>query len=556
MSELIAALLSPLPHHREIARQFHALSVPEQLRQLRGALDQVPEQHLPKLMALLPKELNQPWLPLPGPQTQALESPADVLLYGGAAGGGKTDLGLGAAITRHKRSLICRRVYRELESARDRAFDIVGTRDGYNSQRDVFRLGDGKQLQFFAAQYPGDERSQQGQPKDLLVIDEAAHWLESMVRYLMGWVRTTDTNQRTRTILCTNPPTEYEVADSDGGEWLIRMFAPWLDPGYADRAQPGELRWVISDEEGKDRWVEGPGEYVVEGLDDPVKAKSRTFIPAKVDDNPYLLRTDYKASLQAMPEPLRSAMLQGDWFASRVDNAFQVIPTSWVIEAQRRWKPQPPDDALMTTIGVDVAQGGSDETVLMPRYGSWYAMPKAHRGIDTKDGPAVAGLVFAAMRDGCTIAIDLGGGWGGSAYDHCKQQINNDKSEAVVAFNPSEASTQKARDGKIGFVNKRAEVWWKFREALDPETGAHIALPPDPQLVADLTVPRWKCPSGKYQIESKDDIKKRLGGRSPDRGDAAVIAWHYGHEQAILRSMPRPLRAIVGTRGYKSRFRH
>ncbi len=54
------------------------------------------------------------WLPLPGPQTQAYFSQADVLLYGGAAGGSKSDCGLGLAFTSHKHSLMCRRQYTDL----------------------------------------------------------------------------------------------------------------------------------------------------------------------------------------------------------------------------------------------------------------------------------------------------------------------------------------------------------------------------------------------------------------------------------------------------------
>jgi hypothetical protein len=54
-----------------------------------------------------------PWSPNPGPQTQAFVCQADELFYGGQAGGGKTDLGLGLALIAHKRSLILRRINRD-----------------------------------------------------------------------------------------------------------------------------------------------------------------------------------------------------------------------------------------------------------------------------------------------------------------------------------------------------------------------------------------------------------------------------------------------------------
>lgn len=59
---------------------------------------------------------------------------------------------------------------------------------------------------------------------------------------------------------------------------------------------------------------------------------------------------------------------------------------------------------------------------------------------------------------------------------------------------------------------------------LDPAYGATLALPPDDLLIGDLTAPHWKVTStGRIQIESKDDIRKRIG-RSPDSGDAVMQA--------------------------------
>src|SRR5262249_51226322 len=79
------------------------------------------------------------------------------------------------------------------------------------------------------------------------------------------------------------------------------------------------------------------------------------------------------------------------------------------------------------------------------------------------------------------------------------------------------------RSGKLGFANKRAELWWKMREALEPDGSRQICLPPDPRLLADLTAPRWKLTPRGIQVELKEDTRKRLG-RSPDRGDAVVLA--------------------------------
>src|SRR5690606_40793861 len=69
-------------------------------------------------------------------------------------------------------------------------------------------------------------------------------------------------------------------------------------------------------------------------------------------------------------------------------------------------------------------------------------------------------------------------------------------------------TTAKTRDGLLGFYNKRSEVIWRFREALDPdqEGGSPICLPDDPEMIADLTAPTFKVVNGKIKVESKEDV--------------------------------------------------
>jgi hypothetical protein len=104
----------------------------------------------------------------------------------------------------------------------------------------------------------------------------------------------------------------------------VRWFQPWLDPGFTPKAAPGELRWFIQLGE-EIRWVDGPGAYEVG--DKTYTARSRTYIPARLSDNPYLDRSAYRASLENLREPLRSQLLEGDFTAGRQDEAWQLIPT-------------------------------------------------------------------------------------------------------------------------------------------------------------------------------------------------------------------------------------
>jgi hypothetical protein len=73
------------------------------------------------------------WIPNPGPQTGAYYSEADLLLYGGQGGSGKTDLIAGLALTQHKRSLLLRPQYTDLGALIERVVAIAGTRKGLNS---------------------------------------------------------------------------------------------------------------------------------------------------------------------------------------------------------------------------------------------------------------------------------------------------------------------------------------------------------------------------------------------------------------------------------------
>jgi len=278
-------------------------------------------------------------------------------------------------------------------------------------------------------------------------------------------------------------------------------------------------------------WVDGPGEHMIDGKSQ--LAISCTFIPARLDDNRFLRDTDYRKQLMNLPEPLRFKLLNGDFLAGRADAPSQVIPWAWIEAAQKDWTPDGAHGLKMTTLGVDVAQGGADETVLVALHGTWFATPVRRRGIDTTNGPAVAGLVIEVMRDGCQVNIDLTGGWGGSARDHLMAQ--GIRVEPVVF---SQGSPERTRDGQLTFANRRTELWWKFREALDPVQGDGIALPPDPRLAAQLAAPTWKLRGNAILIESKDDIRKRLG-TSTDDADAVILAWHKRDDALRRQAKPK-----------------
>ena len=123
------------------------------------------------------------WLPQSVPQWQAILSEADELFYGGQAGGGKTDLILGAAVTQHRDSVIFRREYRQMVGARgiiDRSREIIGKAGRYNGQDHVWRdLPGGRSIEFGSMQFERDKHAWQGRPHDLKAFDEITEFLKA-----------------------------------------------------------------------------------------------------------------------------------------------------------------------------------------------------------------------------------------------------------------------------------------------------------------------------------------------------------------------------------------
>ena len=486
------------------------------------------------------------WKPLPGPQTVAYLSPADVVGYGGAAGGGKTDLGLGLAITAHRHSLIMRREACNLRAIIDRARDLLGNLGRFNGNAGVWRdLPGGRQLEFGGCKGPGDEQSYRGRPHELLIFDEADQFTEPMVRFIGGWLRTTIPGQRCRVLITFNPPSSRD------GEWLLSYFAPWIDEQHPNPARPGELRWyAVVDRVEQERPDGTP--FVHEG--ETITPKSRTFIPARLMDNPHLSATAYGATLQALPEPLRSQLLYGNFQVGRQDDAWQVIPTAWVKAAQERWRasPQPPAGQALSCLGVDVAYGGADSTCVAARYGSWFARVKKYQGAVTDSGLKASFLVLREHDGKAVIRVDVIG-YGAACYEALREKVGR----LAVAVNVAEAPQgyegyDRSRLYKL--TNRRTAMYWKLREALDPENGDNLALPPEPELLADLTAPCFEVRASGIVVEPKERLRERIG-RSPDMGDAVCLAHLQTPKWEAPSSIPNPPQARPApTTGYGPRY--
>jgi hypothetical protein len=457
-------------------------------------------------------------MPQTGPQTLAYLSQADEVFYGGSAGGGKSDLLLGLACTAHRKSLILRREATQLKELTDRLQEIAGGRGKWRSSgygglmRD---LPGGRQIELSGCEFEDDKRKYQGRPHDAKLFDELPNFTESQFDFICAWNRTVVPGQRCRRVGAGNPPTNAE------GEWVIRRWGPWIDRQNSNPAKPAEIRWFARIA-GKEVECESGDPFDHDGVN--IIPFSRTFVPALLSDNPILAATGYGDTLANLPEPLRSQLLGGDFTAGREDHEWQLIPTQWVIDAQRRWTADGRGDRRLDVMGIDVARGGRDSNAFAKRYGNWFARIVKIPGKETPDGPSVAGKVLLELSDpgdlGAALHIDVIA-VGSSPYDSLKgikvARLN------VWPINFAESSNKKDRAGILSMRNVRAEAYWTLRESLDPKSGDNLALPPDPEVLADLTAPRWSMTTNGVLVEPKEDIIKRIG-RSPDVGDAIAMA--------------------------------
>jgi hypothetical protein len=473
------------------------------------------------------------FIPNPGKQTMAMLSPADHMLFGGMAGGGKSALGVGLAFNDHRRSLLLRRKYADLNGLIDQAIVYNGGRDGFSSApQPKMTTSDGRLINFGACQHLGDEEAFQGQARDYYYFDELTQFLEQQFRYIIGWNRAgpgVDPSQRCRVLCGSNPPT------SSDGDWVIGYWRPWLDPTYHNPAKSGELRWCVTDPDGKDMWVDGPEPIEMGGR--VIKPKSRTFIQATLSDNPYLINTDYASTLDSLPEPLRSALRDGNFMLSRADAERQLIPTRWIQASQGRWNKEYKIGKAMTGLGCDVADGGGDNNVLAPWYDYFLDELRVLEGKSAIEASDVASFIVKHRRNGCPVAIDMGGGYGAAP-----RVILNDSGIEVTTFKGALGTDKLCSAKTYGFVNLISYAYWCFREALDPDQpgGSKIMLPMDQGLVSDLAAPMYETVHYKGRLcikkESKDSVKKRIG-RSPDKADACVIGWWLS--QRTLREQER-----------------
>ncbi len=209
----------------------------------------------------------------------------------------------------------------------------------------------------------------------------------------------------------------------------------------------------------------------------------------------------------------------------RPDDEDAVIPLAWIEAAITRWHEIQADPLWNRPAdlhyGIDVARLGPDRTVLAPIYGSFFIGELIeHPNAETVG--TVSRIAEEMRFPGCTGMVDAT--FNPGVYDLLRSQGFNVEPFIGAAGVPDWLD----ETGLCGAWNTRTAAWWHMRQQLDPKNKPTLCLPPDDVMIGDLAGPKKKHrsvpdPQNRIQLESKEETKKRLG-RSPDRGDAVVMA--------------------------------
>lgn len=253
--------------------------------------------------------------PQPGPQEVFLSSPADIAIYGGAAGGGKT-YGLLLELLRHINNpgfgaVVFRRNSGQItnegglwDNAKMMYRSLGATFRESNPKTVIFKSG--AKITFNHLHAESDVYSYQGAQIPLICFDELTHFSEAQFTYMMSRNRST----------CGVRPYIRATCNPDSESWVAEFIAWWInqDTGYAIQERSGKLRYFIRID-GNIHWANSPDELAEKFKVRPELCKSVTFICSSIFDNKVLLAADpgYLATLNALSTVEKERLLSGNW---------------------------------------------------------------------------------------------------------------------------------------------------------------------------------------------------------------------------------------------------
>lgn len=320
--------------------------------------------------------------PQPGPQEMFLSTPADIAIYGGAAGGGKTFALLLEGV-RHINNpkfgaVIFRRQSIQITQEGglwDSSFEVYGGLKGAvpkTSPRRHWRFRAGARVGFAHIDGDKDLRNWQGSQIALIGFDELTHFNKKQFFYMLSRNRSA----------CGVKPYVRATCNPDADSWVAGFIEWWIDQrtGYPIAERSGKIRYMARAHDDI-VWGDSREQLIEKGID-PIDIKSVTFIASTIQDNKILLENDpgYLANLNALPLVERERLLNGNWKIKPCAGAyFKRIQIGSILKKL-------PDDIICLCRGWDLAATDEDEN---------------------KDAAYTAGVLMAKRTCGRFLVVDV-----------------------------------------------------------------------------------------------------------------------------------------------------
>lgn len=249
--------------------------------------------------------------PQEGPQTEFLQSNADIVFYGGSAGGGKTYALLLEPLydiqNKDFGAVIFRRTTKQVTSEGglwDTAIDVYSPLGAKANQINLtLKFPWGSKVTFAHMEYEKNRLDWQGSQIPLIGFDEITHFTWKQFVYMLSRNRSAS-GAKSRIRGTCNP---------DPDSWVRRFIDWWIDEdGYAIPERSGVVRYFVI--EGDDViWADSPEDLIADSS--KRRPKSFTFIRSSIEDNKILLDKDpdYLANLQALTRVERAQLMDGNW---------------------------------------------------------------------------------------------------------------------------------------------------------------------------------------------------------------------------------------------------
>lgn len=253
--------------------------------------------------------------PQKGPQEKFLATSADIAVYGGAAGGGKSYAllmdPLRYMFIRGYRAVIFRKNYTQItasgglwDQSNEMYSDIAGAVP-YKTPKFRWNFRNKGAVFFDYLWRDDDVQKWQGSQITFIGFDELTHFSERQFFYMLSRNRST----------CGVKPYVRATCNPDADSWVAKFISWWIDQetGYPIPERSGKIRYMARVED-EIVWADSRAELVERGIDKD-KLKSVTFIASTLNDNKILMEKDpsYRASLESLPLVERERLLHGNW---------------------------------------------------------------------------------------------------------------------------------------------------------------------------------------------------------------------------------------------------